>query len=89
LDKLLSNKPSQREFAEIVRRAFEESGSPGLEYREAEFAMKFPGRDATVFLHNSYANFCSSPRSARNEVVPRLVGGFTAMPDIPRDFAPA
>jgi len=80
---------SQREFAEIVRRAFEESGSPGLEYREAEFALKFPGRDASVFLHNSYANFCSSPLSARSEVVSRLVAGFTATPDIHGDFAAA
>lgn len=80
---------SQREFAEIVRRAFEESGSPGLEYREAEFALKFPGRDASVFLHNSYANFCSSPLSARSEVVSRLVAGFTATRDIHGDFAAA
>ena len=89
MDKLLSNKPSQREFAEIVRRAFEESGSPGLEYREAEFALKFPGRNASVFLHNSCANFCSSPLSARSELVSRLVAGFTAIPDIHGDFAAA
>lgn len=89
LDKVFSGKPSQREFAEMVTRAFEKSGLRGLEYREAEFALKIPGRDATVFLNNSYADFCSLPRKNRQAVIDRLVAGFTSIPEIPSNFASA
>lgn len=89
LDKVFSRKPSQREFAGRVIRAFEESGLRSLEYREEEFALKIAGRDATIFLHNSYANFCSVPSRERQSVVAKLVAGFTSVPGIPNDFATA
>ena len=89
LDKVFSRKPSQGEFAEIVIKAFAESGVSGVEYRDADFALKVPGRDATIFLHNSYSNYCMVPRSGRKEIVSKLVASFGSTPEIPADFASA
>ncbi len=89
LGKVFSGKPSQREFAEMVTRAFEKAGIGGLEYREAEFALKVPGKDRTVFLHNSYTNYCSASRKERPAIVARLVASLTAIPEIPSNFAAA
>jgi len=89
LDKVFSSKPSQREFAEIVITAFEKSGSPGLAYCESDFTLRFPGRNATIFLHNSYTSYCEVPRSGRQEVISKLVAGFASVPEIPSDFASA
>jgi len=89
LDKVFFRKVSRKEFAEIVARAFEESGIENLEYREAEFALKTPGKDSTVFLHNSYSNFCTAPKSERAAIIARLVASFSSIPEIPNSFAAA
>jgi hypothetical protein len=89
LDKVFSGKPSQRQFAEMASAAFEKSGLPGLTYRESDFALKIPGRDATIFLHNSYTNYCAVPRSGRQEVLSKLVASFASIPEIPSDFGSA
>ena len=89
LDKVFSGNPSQRQFAEIVIAAFERSGLPGLSYRESDFALKIPGRDATIFLQNSYTNYCAVPRSGRQEILSKLVASFASIPEIPSDFASA
>jgi hypothetical protein len=89
LDKMLSRKVSRKEFAEIVIRAFAESGIDNLEFREAEFALKIPGKESTVFLHNSYSDFATAPRSERRAIIARLVASFTSIPEIPKNFAAA
>jgi hypothetical protein len=89
LDKILPGKPSQRAFADTMMRAFEAAGVRNLEYREAEFALKIPGKDTTVFLSNLYAAYCNAPRKERQSVVAKLVASFTSIPEIPGDFATA
>lgn len=89
IDKVFTGKPTQREFAELVTRAFEKSGMQNLEYQEADFALKVPGKDSTIFLHNIYANYCNAPRSQRSTVVARLVSSVASTPEIPSDFAAA
>jgi hypothetical protein len=89
LDKILPGKPSHDAFADTMIRAFEAVGVRNLEYREAEFALKIPGKNATVFLENSYAAYCSVPRKERQSVITKLVASFTSIPEIPSDFATA
>lgn len=89
LDKMFSRKVSQNEFAEIVRQAFAEQGLPDLEYDEKEFALRIPGKNSAVFLHNSYSNFNLLPRQERQAVVAKLVASFTSIPEIPARFAAA
>ncbi|HLV88947.1 MAG TPA: hypothetical protein VKV39_18315 [Candidatus Sulfotelmatobacter sp.] len=90
LDKVFSRKPPERsEFAQIVIKAFEGAGVSGVEYRESDFALKIPGRDATVFLHNSYSNYCLVPKHERKAIVDKLIATFAAIPEIPADFAAA
>jgi len=84
-----SRVPSPADFAEMVRKAFEAAGIPGFEYREADFALKMAGRDTTIFLTNSYASYRSLPRNKRQEVIAKLVAGFGAIPELPKDFASA
>jgi uncharacterized protein YtpQ (UPF0354 family) len=87
VNKFSRKAPSQADFARLVIQAFESAGLPGLDYREEEFALKVPGREATVFLHNSYSNYCQVPQEQRQEVLAMLVASFAAMPEIPKDFA--
>lgn len=89
IDKVFSAKPSQGEFAKLVSREFAKSGLPNLEYNEAEFAFKIPDRGTTIYLSNTYANYCAVPRNERQKVISRLVAGFTTVPDIPKDFSSA
>lgn len=88
-NKMFSGKPSQAQFAEMVRRAFEAAGFAGLEYREEEFALKMPGRETTIFLSNLYSNYCNAPRKHRQEVIDKLIAGIGSVPDIPANFAAA
>lgn len=89
LGKVLSHKVSQKEFVRIVAQTFAEHGLHNLEYREGEFALKVPGRDQTIFLQNSYANFCTAPRSERRAIVARLAASITSIPEIPSSFVAA
>lgn len=90
LDKVFSRKPpTQNEFAQIVVRAFEQAGISGLEYREEDFALKIPGREATIFLHNTFSNYCLVQAAERKEIVDRLVAGIANAPEIASDFATA
>jgi len=91
LDKMISGRVSQREFAQIVLRAFAEKGVDNLEYHEAEFALKVPGKDSAVFLHNSYAEFSRARRKKKERpaIIAKLVASFTSIPEIPRSFAAA
>ena len=90
LDRVFAKKKvSQREFAGIVSEAFRESGVANLEFRESEFALKIPGKDSTIFLHNSYSSFCGAPKKERAAIVTRLVASFTSLPEIPKSFAAA
>jgi hypothetical protein len=90
IDKVFSSKPPGRgEFAQIVIRAFEAAGIAGTEYREPEFAVKIPGREATVFLHNTYSQYCKAQPSDRKAVVEKLVASFGSIPEISADFKSA
>lgn len=88
-ERLQRKTPEKNEFARLVVRAFENAGASALEYREEEFAIKVPGRDATIFLHNAYSNYCQAPREKRAELISKLVASFAAIPEIPKDFAAA
>lgn len=90
VNKMFSRKPPEKsEFAQIVTRAFEAAGISGTEYRESEFAVKIPGREATVFLHNTYAQYCKAQPSDRKAVVAKLVASFGSIPEVPADFKSA
>jgi hypothetical protein len=89
LDKFSRKPLGKAEFAQLVLRAFEKSGITGIEYREEEFAFKIPGRDATIFLHNSYQNYCQAPREKRGEIISQLIASFAEIPEIPKDFSSA
>lgn len=89
LDKMFSGKPSQVDFAKMMVKAFEAAGISGMEYIEADFALKVPGRDATIFLHNTYSNYCVAPRKNRQEVIARMVAGFGTTPEVPADYRAA
>ena len=90
LDKWLSRKPpGKSEFAQIVIKEFERAGVSGLEYREDDFALRIAGRDATVFLHNSYSNYCLAEANQRKEVITKLVASFATLPEIETSFAAA
>jgi len=90
LDKVFSRKPPEKdEFARIVNQAFKDAGIGDLEYREADFALKIAGRDATVFLHNTYSNYCAALPSERKAVIAKLIVSVASVPEIPSSFADA
>ncbi len=89
LDKMFSGKPTQADFAKMVAKAFEQAVMSGLEYIESDFALKVPGRDATIFLHNTYSNYCGAPKKKRQEVIAKLIAGFGTSPEVPADYSAA
>lgn len=89
LDKVFSGKPSKEDFAELVKRQLHDAGRPGFEYDEDNFSLKLPDKDSTLFLTNSYSNYCRAPRNRRREVVEKMVASFVGMPKVPDDFASA
>jgi len=89
LNKVFARQPSKGDFARLAMRAFEQAGVAGLEYEEAEFTLKRPGQNVTIFLHNSYANYCSVRRSERHKVIAELVAGLGVLPEVPQHFARA
>lgn len=89
LDRVFSSKPSKADFAAMAIEAFGNAGLVGLEYHVDNFSLKRAGSDATIFLQNSYVNYCGAGRAERQEIVAKMVASLSALPEIPRDFAAA
>lgn len=88
LDKFLTKQPSRDEFADLVTQSLLDAGVVNVHYNEKDYSLKIGIDDKnSVFLANSYADYCRAPRSKRRAVVARMTAAFVSVPTIPSDFA--
>ena len=90
LGKLFSKKtPTRDEFANVVMKALSQAGVENIVYDEAQFLLQYGGSEGTIFLGNSFANYCQGDKQERAEVVARLCSAFRSVPKVPEDFKSA
>lgn len=90
LDKLLAGKtPTRDDFASVVIKALSQAGVQNIVYDKAQFLLKCGGSEGTMFLHNSFENYCKANRKEREAILVRLGSAFSSVPEIPEDFRSA
>ena len=90
LGKLFSKKtPTCDEFASVLMKAFSQAGVQNIVYDKAQFLLKYGASEGTIFLGNSFANYCKCDKREREAIVARLCSAFRSVPEVPEDFKSA
>ena len=90
VDKLFPKKtPTQDDFANVVVQALSQAGVQNIVYDKAEFLLKYGASEGTIFLQNSFQNYCQADKLERKAIVARLSSASRSVPEIPKDFKSA
>src|SRR6516225_5690196 len=89
VDKLLGKPPGRDEFAELVRQELARAGAGEARYDAKDFSLRVSGSSNTIFLENTYGEFCRVDKATRAVIVQRLTAAFASKVEIPKSFEEA
>jgi hypothetical protein len=89
VDKLLGKPPGRDEFAEIVRQELAKAGVAETRYDAKDFSLRVGGGNNTIFLENTYGEYCRASKTTRPVILERLTAAFATKMEIPKNFEEA